>query len=220
MIRPVFLASFLFFIAVSTVLKNAVKLSKICASLQFLCLHLQILSAKRFVVSSWLAWLWLWCINIGYTKLGWFLPKMWPSQRFVLDILKWKWLKWLKMDFPGQFTVSKIDFSEKWFYYKDFFGFREQLLVLKFFDTFNFWTPLFCKNGPSFCLLGIPPFQKTSEFSLILVIYLAKFFAILMFNIQSHATLGLGIHFQFSLYSASIFDERATIFVQKAMRFM
>ena len=42
---------FLFFIAVSTVLKNAVKLSKICASLQFLCLHFQILSAKRFVVS-------------------------------------------------------------------------------------------------------------------------------------------------------------------------
>ena len=102
MIRPVFLA--IFFIAVSTVLKNAVKLSKICASLQFLCLHFQILSAKRFVVSSWLAWLWLWSINIGHClkcdhlKDYFIFFEMETTKTAEFGVKNWLWF-FLKNDF-------------------------------------------------------------------------------------------------------------------------
>ena len=37
--------------------------------------------------------------------------------------------------------------------------------MFRFFDNFNFWTPLFCKNGPNFCQISIPPFQKALKFS-------------------------------------------------------
>ena len=42
--------------------------------------------------------------------------------------------------------------------------FLVRILDLKnnlFFNNFNFCTPLFCKNSPNFCQLGILPFQKT-----------------------------------------------------------
>ena len=93
-------------------------------------------------------------------------------------------------------------------------GSGEKLLVLTFFDNFD----LICKIGPKFVSSAFLHLKKRQIF-FNPGIFFGKFFPILMFNIQSHATLGFGIHFQFSLYSASIFDERATIFVQKAIRF-
>ena len=39
-------------------------------------------------------------------------------------------------------------------------GLGEQLFLMTFFDNFNFWTPLFCKIGPNFCQLEIPPFPN------------------------------------------------------------
>ena len=47
----------------------------------------------------------------------------------------------------------------------------EQVLLWTLFDSFNFWTPLFCKNGANFWQLGITPFQKTFKLLLNLVSY-------------------------------------------------
>ena len=68
-----------------------------------------------FFMTSWLAWLWLWSINIGYTKLGLFFLKLrlnWLGLEdflifFELEELRWQ--KCLNLDFPDDFHVSKID---------------------------------------------------------------------------------------------------------------
>ena len=60
--------------------------------------------------------------------------------------------KWLNLDFPDNFTVSKIDLIFlKMIFLQEYWITRTTFTVDFFFDNFNF------------CQLGIPTFQKTSK---------------------------------------------------------
>ena len=61
-------------------------------------------------------------------------------------------------------------FFWKYFHFKHI-GTNFGLDIYWFIANFNFWTTLFCKNGPNFCHLCIPPFQKNVNFSLNLVTF-------------------------------------------------
>ena len=62
-----------------------------------------------------------------------------------------------------------------------------------FFDNINFWTTLFCKNGPNFRQLGIPSIKKHQQFLLNLLTFkqiLPKFvYPLLLLHNQSHANV-------------------------------
>ena len=103
-----------------------------------------------------------------YTKLACFFLK-WP--RKLWQFLKWRNKKETKRSF---YCVKNwLDSSKNIVFCKNI-GLGEQFLVLTFVDNFNFWTHLFCKNGPSFWPFSIPPFQKTPNFPFNLVSYYRK----------------------------------------------
>ena len=98
-----------------------------------------------------LAWLWLWHINFGYKNLGWYLPKSGQFQRKFFEMEKYRDKK------NGSIRILKIirlcqylsSFFWNLFSFKNI-GTGKQILASTFFHNFNFWTTLFCKNGPNF----------------------------------------------------------------------
>ena len=71
------------------------------------------------------------------------------------------------------------------------------LLVLTFFDYFNLWTPLFCKNSLIFVSSAFLKFKKKSKFPVKLVtrqtILIFEYLILILHN-QSHAILYSSSH--------------------------
>ena len=99
----------------------------------------QVIKRSSKLHCSAIAWLWLWSINIGYTKLNWFLRKSDQVLRFFLYFLEWRNAEVTQM--------AKLRFSKQFYYVRNWLGFSkddflvtmeigEHFSVLTFFDRF------------------------------------------------------------------------------------
>ena len=128
----------------------------------------------------------MWSIKIVNTKLGILLHKNDHVKRKFWFFLKFSNAELTKriLSKIGLIFLKMILLYEYW----------EQLLLLIFFDNFWFGIPIFCKKGPNFCQVGIPPFQKTYKPSLHLVFFRQKpnhpdyFYPMLILHNRSHAS--------------------------------
>ena len=86
-------------------------------------------------------------------------------------------LIYFEMEECGGRKMAKLWVSRLFYCLKNWLDFSkniwsgEQVLLWTLFDSFNFWTPSFCKNGANFWQLGITAFQKTFKLLLNLVSY-------------------------------------------------